>query len=294
MNASINAALFKKARFLKITLPRLGIMRKVSLPAPPDADPARFKHAKQIIVSGEYDAIAELQNETKAWCLARSMPSCILPGLFAVSVDEVANVTARLEASKANLAPRVEALVKAWPRLVENARLALNGSFNAADYLPAERVPSKFDITYNWLQLDVPEGLPPEIRKQEEAKLRKQFEDAQKEIIEALREGFAALVDHAVDKLSTKPGEKQKIFRDSLVENFTEFFDTFNARNLMQDEELSKVVAQARNIMGGIGAQTLRESGRARQTVVQKLTEVQAVMDTLLTERKSRKFDLAE
>ena len=294
MNARINAELFKKARFLKITLPRMGIMRKVSLPAPPDADPARLKHAKQINVSGEYDSIAELQNATKAWCLARSMPSCILPGLFAVSVDEVENITNKLEAQKAKLDPLVQDLVNAWPRLVENARYALNGSFNAADYLPAESVPAKFGITYNWLQLDVPEGLPPEIRKQEEAKLRKQFEDAQKEIIEALREGFAALVDHAVDKLSTKPGEKQKIFRDSLVENFTEFFDTFNARNLMQDEELAKIVEQARNIMGNVGAQTLRESGRARQTVVQKLTEVQAVMDTLLTERKSRKFDLAD
>ena len=294
MNANINAELFRRARFLKLSLPRMGILRKISLPAPEGSDPARFKHAKQIIVSDEYDAVAAFQNEVKAWCLARSMPSCILPGLFAVSVDEVENVDNKLRDSIDRLNDLTGILTRAWPRLVENARIALNGAFKDTDYIAADQIAAKFNISWNWIQLDVPEGLPPEIREQEEAKLRKQFEDAQKEIVEALREGFAALVDHAVDKLTSKPGEKQKIFRDSLVGNFTEFFDTFNSRNLMGDEQLASAVAKAREIMGNVNADTLRDSSFQRKKVVEKLAEVQAVMDGLLTERKSRKFDLAE
>jgi len=124
--------------------------------------------------------------------------------------------------------------------------------------------------------------------------LKEQFEVAQQEITTALREGFAEIVGAMVDRLTVAPGEKQKIFRDSLVENFSEFFNTFNQRNIMEDADLASVVEKAKALLAGVTPDKLRSNSEMREKIRTDMQSVKASLDTMLVERASRKFTLEE
>jgi len=287
-----DTALMKKCRFLKIGFSRWGIQRKVALPAPEGTDAKRFKHSKSIIVSNEYDAIVAHQGETGSMVRRYSMPSFVFPGVVAVANGGVEQLDKMLRDKQAAMPELVEELAQALPNLIAEAKLALNGQFNANDYPPVEDVRRRFAIRWQWITFDVPDGLPPELREAECKKLKEQFEEAQAEITVALRAGFAEMVSGMVERLSWKPGEKQKVFRDSLVENFVEFFETFNQRNLMDDGELAAVVGQAKNLLQGVTPQALRDSTTMREKVAADMSKLKSSLDTMITEKPGRKFDL--
>ena len=289
-----NADLLKRCRFLKVGFSKWGIQRKVALPPPPDADPSRFKHSKQLIVSDEYDAIVTYQNETNALVKRYSMPSFVFPGVVAVANGGVEGLDAMLREREAALPAKVQVLVNNMPRLIESARKDLNGNFNMEDYPDLSDIASRFAIRWQWIAFDVPEGLSPELREVEAKKLRERFEEAQQEIVCALREGFAKLVSDAVERLKVAPGEKPRIFRDSLIENFKEFFDTFEMRNLMDDKDLGAIVEQAKALLAGVKPDTLRSNSTMRNEVAESLSKVQEVVTKLITETPVRKFDFTD
>lgn len=286
--------LFQRCRFLKIGFSRWGIQRKVALPPPPDTDAKRFRHSKTLIVSEEYDEIVKFQNETNALVKRYSMPSFVFPGVVAVANAGVESLNQMLVERQEKLPELVQSLTDNLPRLIEEAKTALNGSFSEKDYPPLADVGRRFAIRWQWIQFDVPEGLPPELREAEAKKLKERFEEAQEEIVGALRQNFAEIVSAMVDRLKTAPGEKPKIFRDSLVENFKEFFETFNQRNLMDDKELSAVVEQAKGLLNGVEPSTLRESAKMRERVAEDMAKVKASLDTMIAERPGRKFELED
>lgn len=289
-----NADILKRCRFLKVGFSRMGILRKIALPPPPDADPKRFKHSKQIIVSELYDEIVSYQNEVNGMVKRYSMPSFIFPGVVAVANAGVQGLDDSLREAADKLPSLVKKLVDAWPRLVEEARGALNGSFNEKDYPPVQDVARRFAIRWQWIAFDVPEGLPPELRAAETKKLQERFAAAQEEILIALRSGFAKIVADAVERLTVAPGEKPKIFRDSLVDNFREFFETFPQRNLMDDKELAGIVEKAKGLLKNVGPNALRDSAALRNKVAGELAKVNATLDKMITERAGRKFDFSE
>jgi molybdopterin converting factor small subunit len=286
--------LLRRCRFLKVVFRRWGIQRKVALPPPPNADAKRFKHSKSIIVSEEYDQIVAFQNEVNGVVKRYSMPSFVFPGVVAVANGGVEDLDKILRDKQALLPGMVEKLTDRLPSLIEDAREALNGQFSQKDYPPVEDVARRFAIRWQWIQFDVPDGLPANLREAEAKKLKEQFEQAQEEIIGALRQNFSEIVSAMVDRLRSGPDGKTKIFRDSLVENFKEFFDTFGSRNLMDDAELAVVVEQAKGLLNGVTPGALRDSTAMREKVAADMAKVKASLDTMLTERPGRKFDLED
>ena len=177
---------------------------------------------------------------------------------------------------------------------IDNNLGGLGSLYNEADYPTAAELEQCFGIQHSWFALSVPDELPQEIRERENAKLKDTFAQAQQEITYALREGFAGLVEHAIDRLQVKAGEKPKIFiADSMVEGFMGFFDTFRAKNLMDDAELEDVVGKAKEIVMQFAPNisNVKSSVHLRNAVAAKFGEVKSSLDALLKDRPSRKFD---
>ena len=81
---------------------------------------------------------------------------------------------------------------------------------------------------------------------------------------------------------------KRKVFRDSAIENLTEFFDRFRHLSLSSDSQLDELVDQAQRVVRGIGPQQLRDDQTLRQHVATELSAVQSVLDGLLVDRPRR------
>jgi hypothetical protein len=77
-------------------------------------------------------------------------------------------------------------------------------------------------------------------------------------------------------------------FRDSVVENLTEFFDRFRKLNVRSNAQLDDLVSQTQRIVQGVEPQQLRDSDPLRQRVSRQMATVQATLDGMLVDRPRR------
>jgi len=68
---------------------------------------------------------------------------------------------------------------------------------------------------------------------------------------------------------------KPQVFRDSVVNNPTEFFQRFRHLNVRSNEQLDQLVDQAQQIIQGVEPQALRDDRTLRVTVASELSELQ-------------------
>lgn len=291
-----NIELFKNACAFSLTCRRMGNSRTGNMEEiETDADKKRLRLKKQLIVSPEYEAIAQFQRDVAKYCKARTMPSFVRKGLQLIKVSAVQEIDLYLKARAAELSEDfVPKFVKGYPEQVKTAASALKGQFDLANYPTIDTLPSLFRFEWDFLAFNVPENLPPEIRKAEQEKIEKKFAEAQEQILSALRLAFRELVNHAVDRLKAVPGEKPKTFQKTMVENINEFLNTFNFRNMMSDEALEGLVMSASRVMKGITTEKLRESESVRENVAAKFQEIKATLDTMIVNKPSRVFDMED
>lgn len=258
-------------------------------------DKSRFRLSKQLIQCDEYEAIKSAFGALTTWVYSRTVPSFFKRGFQLASVGAVAEIEEELNAfASVRLPMLVQELANVYPDKVEEARAALGDQFRAADYPTAEELPGLFSLEWYWIAFTTPEALPPELRQQEEDKLKKKFEDAGDQIIEALRVSFLELIEHATDKLTVADGEKPKVFRDSLIGNIQDFISTFSFRNLMNDSELAGLVEKAKTVLVGAEPDKLRKDQDTRAAIAAKFAEIKANLDGMITTRKGRNFDFSE
>lgn len=294
----VNIRLFDKACALTVTTRRMGNRRQGDMKkVATTADKERLRLSKELIVADELDKIVTFQNELYKWVTARSNSSFFKSGIYLVKNDQVDAFETQLrEATETLRTKLVPALIRAYPKAVETARAALGDQFNLADYADITALPGLFSIEWNWIAFTVPDALPEELRRAEADKLQKTFRDAEEQIVLALRKGFADLVDHAVERLKGGggPDDKKKVFRDTLVTNIQDFIQTFNARDLMNDEDLKRLIERAQVVLGTTTPDDLRQSELTRDRVATQFEEIKKTLDSMIVDKATRKFDFNE
>ncbi len=83
---------------------------------------------------------------------------------------------------------------------------------------------------------------------------------------EAFVSEFGKLVSHLTERLSGSDDGKPKVFRDSAVENLSEFFTRFRQLNVGNNAQLDELVAQAQRVIRGVEPQQLRDSNACGRT----------------------------
>ena len=230
----------------------------------------------------------------------RALPSKIKEGLFVVRKDLVQEFEDDLKATLAKLqADYIPQVRDEYPLARERAKTTpvkaggLGPLYREGDYPPIADFLACFGLEWQWLALGVPDDLPAALRAEAAAKLEQQFTEAAEEVKLALRESFAELIAHATDKLKPAgPGEKQPVFRDTLIGNITQFCEVFQARNLMNDTELGSLVEQAKTVLAGVEPGKLRQFANVRETTRAQFAEIQAQLDAMITVKRGRVIDL--
>ncbi|MBE3141440.1 MAG: hypothetical protein IMZ53_12770 [Thermoplasmata archaeon] len=260
-----------------------------------EPDKKRLSLSKRLIKSDEYKAVRKAQSELKKWCMQRCMPSFLKDGIFIVGLEQVKEFEMKLAEAKQQIREvLVPVFLQAYPKQVEDAREALGNLFLESDYPSIEQLRKSFNLHWSWISFSVPDTLPEGVRQQEIEKLQKRVQDAQIEIIASLRGSFGELVSHMVDKLKPDTSGKKKIIKEAFIENFRDFFNTFDARNLMDDTELAASVGKARALLENVSAEGLRASADLRQNIVDQFETVKVETDKLIIEIPSRRFDFEE
>lgn len=96
------------------------------------------------------------------------------------------------------------------------------------------------------------------------------------------------LVTHLSERLSGQDDGKPKIFRDSAVENLSEFFQRFRRLHIGGEDQLEEIVSRAESVLRGVEAQQLRDAPRLRERIVDNLADVRRALDEQLVDQPRR------
>lgn len=269
----------------------------------------RVSTSKILIKSAAYKELCTEMNEIKAWCLRRAMPSYFRPGMFVVREAQVESIEQGLKEALAKLtAPegKLEAFLASYPADIEKSRSnpvkkgGLGPIFTETDYPLVDELRKLFAIDWYWLAMSVPENIPDALKQEQNEKFKRRMADAAEDIENALREEFRDLLASAEEKLTTKPGEKPKVFRDSLIGNIKAFIETFDNRNMFADQQLAELVAKAKTALldengnERVTPKKLREYASVRDVARVAFSDIRVAMDAMIETKRTRKFELEE
>ena len=174
------------------------------------------------------------------------------------------------------------------------AETSLGNLFCETDY-PID-VRSKFRFEWRFLALDIPGKstiLPAEVYEREKEKFQAMMEETREMAMTALREEFASIVSHMTERLSGEEDGKPKRFKSSMVQKMHDFLDSFEDRNLFNDESLAQLVGQARTIVSDLSAETLRENQKLRNRISSQMGKLVQAIDKTMEDLPRRKIRLA-
>jgi len=105
---------------------------------------------------------------------------------------------------------------------------------------------------------------------------------------QAFIEELSKLLDHLTERLSGQEDGRPKVFRDTVVNNLTDFFQRFRTLNIRSNSQLDEIVQHAQRILHGVDPQQLRDHQWLRQFTTNRMTAVQARLDQLMVDRPRR------
>jgi len=229
-------------------------------------------------------------NAARSYLTSISLPFPI-QGMVFIPKEMITRIDQRLEEFKAEFNDTLNAFLQDYDRLRETAMVYLGDLFNEVDY--PLHVEKKFSFAWRFIILDVPNGksgiLSPEVYEREKEKFIQTMEEARTMAIESLREEFASMVERITERFTQNGDGKPKIFKNSTVESFYEFFETFKERNIFKDEQLAELVDRAKAVLGRVSAESIRTSDHLKENIHAGMAEIEGAMAVALA-RPRRKI----
>jgi hypothetical protein len=255
------------------------------------ADPEYIKGMKRLISKEWLDPMSKKAGEVRNAMRALALPFP-LDGFIFIPKRLVSAANEFLIRSKAEFNEILDQKIPSYDAWRAQAMASLKRYGHEDDY-PID-LRSKFKFTWRFLSLDTadPSVLDPQTYAEEERKFRETMEQARDEAVTALRVQLRDLIHHAVERLTPAPDGKKKIFRDTLIENFTDFFETVTARNIFGDTELERIGAMAKAVINGTDPEDLRKNDYLALKIKSDLEPIMAEIDKAVIEAPTRRIRL--
>ncbi|NNJ27733.1 hypothetical protein [Alienimonas chondri] len=215
------------------------------------------------------------------------------PGVRLLPRTDLPAFERRMGELQAELADAAAEVDRCRDELVSRARRRLGDLFDPADYPPS--LAPLFGLSWDLPAVEPPDylrRLSPRLYRQECDRVRQRFEQAVELAESAFAQELAQLVEHLRERLTGGENGGPRVFRDSAVENLTEFFTRFRRLSVGGNEELNAVVAEAEGLMRGVDPADLRAStgvGWLQERVREGLAGVAAALDPLVADAPRRR-----
>jgi len=284
--------MFEKGCLVQLSVSKWGAMRKIdkSKLAAIVSSPEWLNATKKLVDPEALKPICRVGHAARSYLASISLPFP-LQGLVFVPREMISRADARLNEFKAEFGEAINKFISEYDRLRETAMVYLGDLFNEVDY-PVD-VRKKFSFAWRFIILDVPNGntgiLAPEVYEREKEKFIQTMEEAREMAINSLRQEFASMVERVTDRFAMGPDGKPKIFKNTAVQSFYDFFETFKERNIFRDEELAQLVTRAREVLGGSSPEDVRSNEALRASIRAGMQDVEATMADILS-RPRRKI----
>ena len=235
-----------------------------------------------------YRAVSAIKTQATALVRSLSVPFPE-PGIRLIRRESIDYVDAKLRSLQDDLATAVSDLDLKYETLRAEARERLGDLYAERDY--PDSLQGQFEIRWDFPSIEVPEYLRqinPAIYRQECERVRHRFDEAVQMAENAFIEELTQLLDHLGERLMGDEDGRPKVFRDSAVNNLTDFFERFRQLSIGSNEGLDELVDRARGVLSGVAPQHLRDSETLRQGIRSQLSAIQSSLDGMLVDRPRR------
>lgn len=220
--------------------------------------------------------------EIRNW-LAQSTLPWSDSGLRLVTTKQFMDFKQELDNKKSTFDTLVQDFVQMYPTLISAQAFKLGSMFDRSEYPSDAEVASKFSITYSFMpvpeagdfRVDIADDIARELREQYEKDYAKRVSEMNQDLWGRLK----TVLDKMVDRLGTDTGGKNKIFRDTLVENALEVCDMLSVLNATNDHQLETARLEVQRALLGVTADDLRKSDAVRKDVKAQVEGILAKWD---------------
>lgn len=301
----------QKAVCIIVNIESIGTSRKVPTShVEVQADAERINVSKTLLQSEELSAIKRRDGFGRQWLYSRCIPNKVIKsGVFLCPIALIEQVEIYMVTWQAERTALVNKLAGIYETLVANDRIALKSEFVAEDYpgvklrddgtlkVNSNALAACFNIDWQFVAFETPSSLKQvsaEFFEAAKVKESAKWASVSEDVMYAIRSEARGLISNMVDKLTGKDDGKPKIFRNTLVTNMNDFLDLFDAKNVAGDQELSKLISNARQIMAGVTADTLRQQEPLRDSVRAQFAKLDGQLDAMLQDKPQRMITFEE
>lgn len=289
------SGLVAKTFFLRVRYGSIGNSRQVSGAnvLSTDADVSLLNVSKTLLESPELEAIRKHDTKLRKWLGNMCLPFLDWPGVLVLPKGLVKVTQAKLIEHKAERTTLIVNFIETYPARVEAAKAALGTLFNSTEYPDVSEVAERFVFDWAYKSFDTPDALKEvdaELYQQQVEQQQAQFTAATEEITAVMREALYEMVNHLKERLTPTPDGKNKILKESAINNLKEFLDNFDLRNVTNDKALAIEVQKVRSLLGGTTAASLRTSDEWREKILKGMSNVTESLGTMVETKSGRKF----
>jgi hypothetical protein len=211
-----------------------------------------------------------------------------IKGIYFIPNDSVEKLNSGLSEITDEMGTEVEKFAIQYDQFITEAEEELGPEgFNKSDY--PLNIREKFGIQWRFFEMTIPSSITNEIKEEESKRFKELMQQAQKNAVIALREGFAEIVTHLTETLSGKLSGENKRIRESSIEKVAEFFNEFQNKNVFKDDELESLIKKAKEVVKGVTPKDLSSDKDLTKLVHKQLGAIKDELDSS-TETIRRRF----
>jgi hypothetical protein len=254
---------------------------------------ARFLTAGKKLVDVRHEAFRRLTSiKTRIGNYWRgiSLPY-VEPGVRLIRQSGIESFVHTMEDFRDELTAAGADLNAVYDEIKADARRRLGRLYDPADY-PAE-ICHLFGVAWDFPSVEPPSYLmriAPEVYEEERQRVAARFDEAVRLAEQAFAAEFARLLSHLTARLANGEDGQRQVFRDSVVNNLTEFFRRFSDLNVRSNPELDALVEQAQQLVRGVSPRGLRDSDSLRQQIAGEMAQVRQRVERLLVDVPRRRL----
>jgi len=242
-----------------------------------DGDKTAFRIYKEVLEGGTMLPINQHDGAVKRYMADRCLPSHYKSGMYLIPLTLVNEVTSYLESMREQRRSLVKQFMDSYEEAIERSKVRLAEDFDWKDYATPEAMEAAFSLEYQLVAFDVPKalkGMSNDVYEKEAAKAEQLLKEQAEKIQRALRVQFQEIVEAMQTALTPGPDGKKRKFDPATMERWKKFCQYFKDRNITDDAELAKLVAQSEAIISSTSADYIKASDMVREHVGGGVTRI--------------------
>jgi len=240
--------------------------------------------------------ITALDDRIRTWLKTKCVAYPLADAVYLVPRPILSEVDDRLDQYEDERKQAIGELARVYLWGCDQAKVDL-GPLHRAEWYPstAEQFCARYYVTRGFIPLWVPDDRLKEeagdLYQREQERCRERISRAADEIVLGMRASLLTLTQELQDALTRKDeAGRPKSFKSTTLEKVREWIETFRYRNVTGDQELARVVEQAREALKGVDASAIKSSNATRAAVVATMATVTSTLASLASAKPTRRI----